>query len=80
MAPSSLNGYWIHRPVPVIRNAGTAYAERRYQLGAVLTRGVDAGDSVEIRVQTAGITMVFDDSFADKTLVDTSKRGHRFCG
>ena len=37
MAPSSLKGYWIHRPVPVIRNAGTAYAERRYQLGAVLT-------------------------------------------
>ncbi|WP_273394776.1 hypothetical protein, partial [Thermophilibacter mediterraneus] len=25
-----------HRPVPVMRNAGTAYAERRYQLGAVL--------------------------------------------
>ena len=43
MAPSSLKGYRVHRPVPVMRNAGTAYAERRYQLGAVLTpyRGDD---------------------------------------
>ena len=39
MAPSSLKGYRVHRPVPVMRNAGIAYAERRYQLGAVLTTG-----------------------------------------
>ena len=41
MAPSSLKGYRVHRPVPVMRNAGTAYAERRYQLGAVLKTGAE---------------------------------------
>lgn len=53
MAPSSLKGYRVCRPVPVMRNAGTAYAERRYQLGAVLSKPLSARIRKAMKVHVA---------------------------